>query len=34
MDFIQQHRVAFIIESILLILLGIIAIALPFFMPR
>lgn len=31
MDFIQQHRVAFIVESILLILLGILAIALPFY---
>lgn len=31
MDFLQQHRTAFIIESILLIILGIIAIALPFY---
>lgn len=31
MGFLQQHRTAFIIESILLILLGILAIALPFY---
>ncbi len=31
MDFLFQHRIAFIIESILLIILGVIAIALPFY---
>jgi uncharacterized membrane protein HdeD (DUF308 family) len=31
MDFLQQNRVAFIIESILLIILGVLAIALPFY---
>lgn len=31
MDFLQQHRTAFIIESVLLIILGILAIALPFY---
>ena len=31
MDFLQQNRTFFIIESILLIILGIIAIALPFY---
>lgn len=31
MNFLQQHRTAFIIESILLIILGAIAIALPFY---
>lgn len=31
MDFLQQYRTAFIIESILLIILGIVAIILPFY---
>ncbi len=31
MDFLSQNRTAFIVESILLIILGIIAIALPFY---
>lgn len=31
MDFLQQHRTAFIVESILLIILGVISIALPFY---
>lgn len=31
MNFLQQHRTALIVESILLIILGVIAIALPFY---
>lgn len=31
--FLQQHRTAFIVESILLIILGVISIALPFMQP-